>query len=141
MNNKQNKFLINTDLYNFPILNELNWMKLESMLIFKGESRIVHILDRRDPSLYYVLQYFKESNGTFDLSKPIPRGHCFGLGELEYNELIEFVKEADEIAHIFLPTENDLICADYEQILKELTLRAFKEDHLIYNKDYYKWKY
>lgn len=137
MTNKQNKFLINTDIYNFPILNELSWMKLESMLLFKGESRVVHILDRRNPSLYYVLQYFKESNGTFDLSKPITRGHCFGLGESEYNELIEFVEETDKIAHIFLPTENDLICFEYEQALKELVLRAFKDDQLVYNKDYY----
>lgn len=135
---KQCKFLINTDLYNFPILNELSWMKLESMLLFKGESRIVHILDHRNPSLYYVLQYFKESNGVFDLSKPLPRGHCSGLGESEYNELIELVKETGKIAHIFLPTENDLICSDYEQALKDLVLRAFKDDQLVYNKDYYK---
>lgn len=138
MNQKQNRFLINTDLYLFPILNELNWMKSESMLIFKGQTKIVHVLDCQDPSLYYVLQYNMESNGTFNLSKPIPRGCCFGLGETEYNELIEFVEKADGIAHIFLPTENDLICVDYEQALKELTLRAFREDHLIYNKDYYK---
>lgn len=138
MNQKQNRFLINTDLFNFPILNELNWMKSESMLIFKGQTKIAHVLDRQDPSLHYVLQYNMESNGTFNLSKPIPRGCCFGLGETEYNELIEFVEEADKTVHIFLPTENDLICADYEQALKELTLRAFREDHLIYNKNYYK---
>ena len=137
MNQKQNRFLINTSLYLFPILNELNWMKLESMLIFKGRIKIVHVLDCQDPSLYYVLQYNTESNGTFNLSKPIPRGCCFGLGETEYNELIEFVEEADRIAHIFLPTENDLICADYEEALKELTLRAFKDDRLVYNNEYY----
>lgn len=137
MNNKQNKFLINTDFYNFPILNELSWMKLESMLLFKGQTKIVHVLDRRNPSLYYVLQYFKESNGTFDLSKPIPRGHCFGLGESEYNELIELVKECDKTFDIFLPIENDLICLEYEEALKELILIAFKDDLLVYNKEYY----
>ena len=138
MNQKQNRFLINTSLYLFPILNELSWMKLESMLLFKGQTKIVHILDRRNPTLYYVLQYSKSSDGTFDLSKAIPRGHCFGLGESEYDELIYFVKEADKIAHIFLPTENDLICKDYEEALKELTLRAFKDDRLVYNEDWYK---
>ena len=137
MNNKQNKFLINTDFYRFPILNELSWMKLESMLLFKGQTKIVHVLDRRNPTLYYILQYSKSSNGTFDLSKAIPRGHCFRLGESEYDELIDFVKEADKIAHIFLPTENDLICLEYEKALKELILRAFKDDLLIYNKEYY----
>ena len=60
------------------------------------------------------------------------------VSESEYYELIDFVKEADEIAHIFLPTENDLICLEYEEALKELILRAFKDDLLIYNKDYYK---
>ena len=94
MDNKQNKFLINTDFYSFPILNELSWMKLESMLIFKGQTKIVHILDRRNPTLYYVLQYSKSSDGTFDLSKAIPRGHCFGLGESEYDELILFPDES-----------------------------------------------
>ncbi|ULG01889.1 hypothetical protein phiA047_0158 [Aeromonas phage phiA047] len=137
MDNKQNKFLINTDFYSFPILNELSWMKLESMLIFKGQTKIVHVLDRRNPTLYYILQYSKSPNGTFDLSKPIPRGCCFGLGETEYNELIEFVKETDKIAHIFLPTENDLICLEYEEALKELILRSFKDDLLVYNKEYY----
>ena len=84
------------------------------------------------------MQYSKSSDGTFDLSKAIPRGHCFGLGESEYDELIDFVKEADKIAHIFLPTENDLICKDYEEALKELTLRAFRDDRLVYNEDWYK---
>ena len=147
MNNKQNKFLINTDMSLFPILNELSWMKSWAMSLFKGDCKLVHVLIKdKQPCRYVVLQYIKGMSSKedyvevagFDLDYAIIAGHNIEVSEKMFYEILEFVKECDKTFDIFLPTENDLICKDYEEALKELTLRAFKDDRLVYNEDWYK---
>lgn len=146
MKNKQNKFLINTDMTLFPILNELSWMKSWAMSLFKGDCKLVHVLIKdKQPCRYVVLQYIKGMSSKedyvevagFDLDYAIIAGHNVEVSEKMFYEILEFVKEYNKTFDIFLPTENDLICADYEQALKDLILRAFKDDRLVYNNEYY----
>ena len=146
MKNKQNKFLINTDMSLFPILNELSWMKSWAMSLFKGDCKLVHVLIKdKQPCRYVVLQYIKGMSSKedyvevagFDLDYAIIAGHNVEVSEKMFYEILEFVKEYNKTFDIFLPTENDLICADYEQALKDLILRAFKDDRLVYNNEYY----